>query len=65
MEKEDYIFMGFYIGAIAALLGVLVAISGEDGMTARLEKMKSVVEQCEKDLPRTQKCILTAIPEVK
>lgn len=58
-------FCGFCVGIIFTLVTLTFATGGEGGAVAHLAERRAAIEQCEKDLPRSQKCILTAIPEVK
>ena len=61
MDRENFFwaaFLGFLVGIV--LCGVLVNLP-----TAYHAMAKLAVEQCEADLPRSQKCVLVAVPEEK
>lgn len=52
---HDGLFIAFIVGA-ALTVGIVV---GEDSVRSKL------IKACEVNLPRTQHCVLTAVPEIK
>lgn len=57
MKDKITIFLG---GMLAGML-ILMVIDQIPGSTAY--KATVAIKSCEKDLPRTQSCILTAVPK--
>ena len=55
----------FYLGLITGLiLAILVTIIGRYTSAGILYKYYNAIEQCEAELPRSQRCVITAIPEM-
>ena len=52
---------GFWIGVVLMIIPFCVVC---DNFLSYMKKLDSLIEQCEKDLPRSQKCVLIAIPSV-
>lgn len=51
-----YLIMGFLLGM--AVIAAALLMPGSDSYANGV-----AIESCEKDLPRTQTCILTAVPK--
>lgn len=58
------LFIALFI--VGVLLGILLTVVTYEFLpVSTVVKADSVIELCELDLPRTQHCILTAIPKEK
>lgn len=54
---------GFIVGVSLCVFVVLVGV----GINATINESlnRNLIEQCELDLPRTEKCVLVAVPEAE
>lgn len=55
-DKDGIFILGVFVGILATSTGLL--------LLANCYTPQSI-EECQKDLPRSQKCVLIAVPEVK
>lgn len=53
---------GLVVGAIVATVCMTFAVNST-GIFEYLKEQESKITECQKDLPRSQKCVLIAIPE--
>ncbi len=58
MDRRE-LAIGLIVGVVAGVLLVGVAISTPEHIFAQSLK---AIEQCEASLPRSQKCVITAVP---
>ena len=58
----DYIF-GVFFGFVLAF--ILAGAFSEFSPTSRLNVINNAINECQKELPRNVKCVITAVPEVK
>jgi len=64
MDKFTVALVSAFLGSVGG--AVLLACLIEGGpMEQRWEETKIILEQCEKSLPRDQKCVLMAVEESK
>ena len=63
MNNNDSIPMAIITGMVIGML--LTIVMYEYSPNSIVVKADSAIELCEQDLPRTQRCIITAIPEEK
>lgn len=63
--RNDY-DAGIILFIVGIIIGILFTASMYEFLPESIVvKANSVIELCEQDLPRTQRCIITAIPEEK
>lgn len=61
-RRERAGMIGASIIAFAVSLQILVGVLVTDDTYQQYKKDTKKIEQCEKDLPRSQKCVLIAVP---
>ena len=61
-RQERSGMVGASIIAFAVSLQILVGVLVTDDTYQQYKKDTKKIEQCEKDLPRSQKCVLIAVP---
>lgn len=62
MKTGNIFISGFLVGL---LIGMFVLYPATHQMGKELDSHRALVTDCEKNIPRSIRCILTAIPEEK
>lgn len=64
MNQTESCLLSMTFGSVVGII-LMAVLMQVGGTTPRLKEMDSMIQSCEKDLPRSKYCVLIAVPQEK